>query len=30
MYPILGYRDLPAAIDWLCRVFSFAPLRRRR
>jgi uncharacterized glyoxalase superfamily protein PhnB len=26
MYPILGYRDLTAAIDWLCRVFSFAPL----
>lgn len=26
MYPILGYRDLPAAIDWLCRVFSFEPL----
>ena len=25
MYPILGYRDLPAAIDWLCRVFSFEP-----
>ena len=26
MYPILGYRDLAAAIDWLCRVFSFEPL----
>jgi uncharacterized glyoxalase superfamily protein PhnB len=26
MYPILGYRDLAAAIDWLCRVFSFQPL----
>lgn len=26
MYPILGYRDLGAAIDWLCRVFSFEPL----
>ena len=26
MYPILGYRDLTAAIDWLCRVFSFTPL----
>lgn len=26
MYPILGYRDLPAAIAWLCRVFSFEPL----
>ena len=26
MYPILGYRDLPAAIDWLIRVFSFEPL----
>ena len=26
MYPILGYRDLPGAIDWLCRVFSFEPL----
>jgi uncharacterized glyoxalase superfamily protein PhnB len=23
MYPIIGYRDLGAAIDWLCRVFSF-------
>jgi uncharacterized glyoxalase superfamily protein PhnB len=27
MYPILGYRDLEAAIDWLCRVFGFEPLR---
>ena len=26
MYPILGYRDLSTAIDWLCRVFSFEPL----
>ena len=26
MYPVLGYRDLPAAIDWLTRVFSFEPL----
>ena len=26
MYPILGYRDLGAAIDWLCRVFAFEPL----
>ncbi|MBW3634624.1 MAG: VOC family protein [Chloroflexi bacterium] len=26
IYPILGYRDLPAAIDWLCRVFGFEPL----
>ena len=26
MYPILGYLDLAAAIDWLCRVFSFEPL----
>jgi uncharacterized glyoxalase superfamily protein PhnB len=26
MYPILGYRDLPAAIDWLYRVFGFEPL----
>jgi uncharacterized glyoxalase superfamily protein PhnB len=26
MYPIIGYRDLGAAIDWLCRVFSFEPL----
>ena len=26
MYPILGYRDLAAAIDWLCRAFSFEPL----
>lgn len=25
MYPIIGYRDLDAAIDWLCRVFSFVP-----
>lgn len=25
MYPIIGYRDLGAAIDWLCRVFSFVP-----
>jgi uncharacterized glyoxalase superfamily protein PhnB len=26
IYPILGYRNLPAAIDWLIRVFSFEPL----
>jgi uncharacterized glyoxalase superfamily protein PhnB len=26
VYPILGYRDLEAAIDWLIRVFSFEPL----
>jgi uncharacterized glyoxalase superfamily protein PhnB len=26
MYPILGYHDLGAAIDWLVRVFSFEPL----
>jgi len=26
MYPIIGFRDLGAAIDWLCRVFGFAPL----
>ncbi len=26
MHPIVGYADLGAAIDWLCRVFSFAPL----
>ena len=26
VYPILGYRDLAAAIDWLIRVFSFEPL----
>ena len=26
MYPILGYRELGAAIDWLCRVFGFEPL----
>lgn len=26
MYPIVGYRDLGAAIAWLCRVFGFAPL----
>jgi uncharacterized glyoxalase superfamily protein PhnB len=30
MYPILGYRDLAAAIDWLCRVFSFEPLEVMR
>jgi uncharacterized glyoxalase superfamily protein PhnB len=30
MYPILGYRDLGAAIDWLCRVFGFAPLEVTR
>ena len=30
MYPILGYRDLAAAIDWLCRVFSFQPLEIMR
>jgi uncharacterized glyoxalase superfamily protein PhnB len=30
MYPILGYRDLRAAIDWLCRVFSFEPLEVMR
>jgi uncharacterized glyoxalase superfamily protein PhnB len=21
--PVLRYRDAPAAIDWLCKVFSF-------
>lgn len=26
VYPILGYRDLAGAIDWLIRVFSFEPL----
>ena len=26
MYPIIGYRDLAASIEWLCRVFSFEPL----
>ena len=26
MYPIIGYRELGAAIDWLCRVFGFEPL----
>lgn len=26
MYPILGYQDLGAAIDWLGRVFGFEPL----
>ncbi len=26
MYPILGYRDLGAAIAWLARVFGFEPL----
>jgi uncharacterized glyoxalase superfamily protein PhnB len=30
MYPILGYRNLAAAIDWLCRVFSFEPLEIMR
>jgi uncharacterized glyoxalase superfamily protein PhnB len=30
MYPILGYRDLGAAIDWLCRVFGFEPLEVMR
>jgi uncharacterized glyoxalase superfamily protein PhnB len=30
MYPILGYQDLGAAIDWLCRVFGFAPLEVMR
>jgi uncharacterized glyoxalase superfamily protein PhnB len=30
MYPILGYRDLAAAIDWLSRVFSFEPLEVMR
>jgi uncharacterized glyoxalase superfamily protein PhnB len=30
MHPILGYRDLAAAIDWLCRVFSFEPLEIMR
>ncbi len=30
MYPILGYRDPGAAIDWLCRVFSFEPLEVMR
>ncbi|WP_245681779.1 VOC family protein [Actinomadura kijaniata] len=23
IYPIIGYRDAPAMIDWLCRVFGF-------
>lgn len=26
MYPIIAYDDAPAAIDWLQRVFAFAPL----
>lgn len=26
IYPVVSYRNLPAAIDWLCRVFSFVPL----
>jgi uncharacterized glyoxalase superfamily protein PhnB len=26
MYPIIGYRDLGAAIEWLCRVFGCEPL----
>src|SRR5262245_52245350 len=26
LYPILGYRDLSQAIDWLIQVFSFEPL----
>jgi uncharacterized glyoxalase superfamily protein PhnB len=30
MYPILGYRELEAAIDWLCRVFGFEPLEVMR
>ena len=30
MYPILGYRDLGEAIDWLCRVFAFEPLEVMR
>ncbi len=30
MYPIIGYRDLGAAIAWLCRVFSFEPLEVMR
>jgi uncharacterized glyoxalase superfamily protein PhnB len=30
MHPILGYRDLGAAIDWLCRVFGFEPLEVAR
>jgi uncharacterized glyoxalase superfamily protein PhnB len=30
MYPIIGYRDLGAGIDWLCRVFSFEPLEVMR
>lgn len=30
MYPIIGYRDLGAAIDWLCRVFGFTPLEIMR
>lgn len=30
MYPIIGYRDLGAAIDWLCRVFGFEPLEVMR
>ncbi len=30
MFPIIGYRDLDAAIAWLCRVFSFEPLEVMR
>ena len=30
MYPIIGYHDLDAAIDWLCRVFCFEPLEVMR
>lgn len=26
MYPIIAYDNAPAAVDWLVRVFSFAPL----
>src|SRR5688572_19753316 len=30
MYPIIGYRDLAAAIDWLERAFRFEPLEVMR
>jgi uncharacterized glyoxalase superfamily protein PhnB len=23
IYPIIGYRDAPAAVEWLCRAFGF-------
>jgi uncharacterized glyoxalase superfamily protein PhnB len=26
VYPTLGYRDAPAAIDWLCEAFGFETL----